>query len=744
MLSHYDFIVFRKSQTEAHNSTDAGTIPGPSKIRRRKSRRRMTCPNPREINQALASITLGELNRSCTLDDLIEKCLRSFDLDGNLCTSDFMVDMTLTVHSWVVPSAELARRLLTLYPLHGYWLLHYPEAFRVDLPLEEAMAEIWEGVKKEGQERHCQLLDISSTLDHVPPHSYQSSPGCGKKRKVSLLFDHLDAGELANHLSYLEFKAFCRISYLDFQSYVWNGSVRGSPALERSIALCNSISQWVQVMILNRPTPQQRAEVFTKFIHITQKLRLLQNFSTLMAVVGGLCHTAISRLKETRAVLPSEVTKTLSEMTELLSSFGNYGAYRRAYADCSGFKIPIVGVHLKDLVSLHEALPDRVDGGRLNLSKLQSLYEPARELRTLQQAEHPFRANKDLLDLLTLSLDLYYTDEEIYTLSYARAPRYPKSLPPTQFKPPVVMEWAPRVAPKPDRTTLRKHVQQMVEPHRTVEATPLVLRSVFKNYDPEQRGCISQEDFETISTSFPFSFYGLERDREGPWSREELLEYFMRACAIFSKLGLGFLHNFHETTFKKPTFCDSCSGFLWGVSKQGYRCRDCGMVCHKQCKDQVEVECQRRFHSCTPDGGTPRTATPAPTPHPSSGSEEEAFPFPPGRARNKSHRALSASAPGSQPMKHACTQTEDPQMEPHGGVRTPGKLQRQLLEHLNLLEEERDRLLLANQKLQRRSLELEAENRRLLSTAQAAQSEPSVTLLLEGMDRLQIPRASKA
>ncbi|XP_054854930.1 LOW QUALITY PROTEIN: RAS guanyl-releasing protein 4 [Eublepharis macularius] len=721
----------RKLRTEAHNPTDAAPLLGSGKIHRRKSRRRMTCPNPREINQALASITLGELNRSCTLDDLIEKCLRSFDLDGNLCTSDFMVNMTLTVHSWVVPSAELARRLLTLYqeasrekrPEHQlrichflrYWLLHYPEAFRVDLHLEEAVAEIWEVVKKEDQEAHCQLLDISNTRAYTWNRSlsYQSSPGCGKKRKVSLLFDHLDAGELANHLSYLEFKAFCRISYLDFQSYVLHGSVCGSPALERSIALCNSISQWVQVMILNRPTPQQRAEVFTKFIHVTQKLRLLQNFSTLMAVVGGLCHTAISRLKETHALLPSEVTKILSEMTELLSSCGNYGAYRRAYADCSGFKIPIVGVHLKDLVSLHEALPDRVDGGRLNLSKLQSLYEPARELRMLQQAEQPFQANKDLVHLLTLSLDLYYTDEEIYTLSYAREPRYPKSLPPTQFKPPVVVEWAPRVAPKPDRVTIRKHVQQMVE-------------SVFKNYDPEQRGSISQEDFETIATSFPFSFYGLERDREGPWSREELLEYFMRACAIFSKLGLGFLHNFHEATFMKPTFCDSCNGFLWGVSKQGYRCRDCGMVCHKQCKDQVEVECQRRFHSCSSDSGTPRPATPAPTPQPSSGSEEEAFPFPPGKEQSKSRRLLSASSPGSRLMKHACTQTEGLQPEPHGGVGGHGRTQKQLPEQLKELEEERDRLLLANQNLQRRNSELEKENRRLQGTTQAAQSEPSV------------------
>lgn len=42
------------------------------------------------------------------------------------------------------------------------------------------------------------------------------------------------------------------------------------PVMERSIALCNGISQWVQLMVLSRPTAQLRAEVFTKFIHVAQ------------------------------------------------------------------------------------------------------------------------------------------------------------------------------------------------------------------------------------------------------------------------------------------------------------------------------------------------------------------------------------------------------------------------------------------------------------------------------------------
>lgn len=41
----------------------------------------------------------------------------------------------------------------------------------------------------------------------------------------------------------------------------------------------------------------------------TQKLHQLQNFNTLMAVIGGLCHSSISRLKETSSCVPHDVTK---------------------------------------------------------------------------------------------------------------------------------------------------------------------------------------------------------------------------------------------------------------------------------------------------------------------------------------------------------------------------------------------------------------------------------------------------
>ncbi|TNN66600.1 RAS guanyl-releasing protein 1 [Liparis tanakae] len=179
-------------------------------------------------------------------------------------------------------------------------------------------------------------------------------------------------------------------------------------------------------MILSRHTAQQRAQVFTKFIHVAQKLRALQNFNTLMAVTGGLCHSSISRLKDTSNLLPPDVTKALSEMTELLSSRSNYINYRRVYNVCSGFKVPILGVHLKDLISLNEALPDYVNEDKINLSKLEHLYSNIGDLVAIHSCTPPFEANKDLLHLLTLSLDLYYTEDEIYELSYTKEPKNTK------------------------------------------------------------------------------------------------------------------------------------------------------------------------------------------------------------------------------------------------------------------------------------------------------------------------------
>uniref|UniRef100_A0A8C9ULC8 RAS guanyl releasing protein 4 n=1 Tax=Spermophilus dauricus TaxID=99837 RepID=A0A8C9ULC8_SPEDA len=445
----------RKDSKRKSHQECSGKAGGRGRPRQAPPRHR-TCPSPREISKVMASMNLGMLGEgSYSEDELLEKCIQSFDSSGSLRRGDHVLNMVLAMHSWVLPSAELAARLLyqeaaedtqelrqlQICHLVRYWMAQHPEAMRQEPQLEEVIGRFWAAVAQEAS-------PILSPGGPGPP-PLTSSPGLGKKCKVSLLFDHLESEELAQHLTYLEFR------------------------------LC--------------PTP----------------------------------HTP-------------------------------------------------------------------------------------------------------------LSLDLFYTEDEIYELSYAREPRCPKSLPPSPFKAPVVVEWTTGVTPKPDRVTLGRHVEQLVE-------------SVFKNYDPEGRGTISQEDFERLSGNFPFACHGLHpppRQGRGSFSREELTGYLLHASAICSKLGLAFLHTFHEVTLRKPTFCDNCNGFLWGVTKQGYRCRDCGLCCHKHCRDQVKVECKKR-PGPKGDAGPPGAPVP-PTPPPHANAEESLS------------YTLSLEPETGYYLCHAWTQTESP------------------------------------------------------------------------------------
>lgn len=96
--------------------------------------------------------------------------------------------------------------------------------------------------------------------------------------------------------------------------------------------------------------------------------------------------------------------QVFNSLIELVTSCGNYSQYRKRFSECSGFRFPILGVHLKDLIAVHVALPDWVDKEktRVNLAKTQQLYAILQELALIQATPPNTDANMDLLNLLTV------------------------------------------------------------------------------------------------------------------------------------------------------------------------------------------------------------------------------------------------------------------------------------------------------------------------------------------------------
>ncbi len=73
-------------------------------------------------------------------------------------------------------------------------------------------------------------------------------------------------------------------------------------------------------------------------------------------------------------------------------------------------------------------------------------------------------------------------------------------------------------------------------------------------------------------------------------SKIEMKAYFLKAN--YNALKSEFKHEFHETTYFKLTFCTHCDGLLWGLIKQGWKCKDCGISAHRLCKERVVIECR--------------------------------------------------------------------------------------------------------------------------------------------------------
>ncbi|XP_031144224.1 RAS guanyl-releasing protein 2 isoform X1 [Sander lucioperca] len=543
--------------------------------------------------------------QSAAVDELVEASIQAFDESGTLKDAS-LVRMFLMMHPWYIPSTDLAKKLVLksqeesstaerrtrICHLVKYWISEFPAEFNLSPELADQIKDFKDLLTTEGNESQSRLID----LDSVPSYKWkrqvtQRVPSVSKKRKMSLLFDHLDSCELAEHLTYLEYKSFCKILFQDYHSFVMHGCTVDNPILERFITLFNSVSQWIQLMVLSKPTAPQRAAVISHFIRVAQKLLQLQNFNTLMAVVGGLSNSSISRLKDTQSHISADTNKVFNNLIELVTSCGNYSQYRKRFSECSGFRFPILGVHLKDLIAVHVALPDWADKEktRVNLTKTQQLYAILQELALIQTTPPHVDANTDLLNLLTVSLDQYHTEEEIYQMSLQREPRKPAQnsspAPAPDPKSPMIDEWAVSVKPSADPTIIKKHIEKMVE-------------SVFKNFDSDGDGHISRDEFEAIRNNFPYlsKFGELDKNQDGKISREEMIDYFMKASSLLN-CKMGFIHTFTESTYVKPTFCEHCAGFIWGFYKQGYKCKACGVNCHKACRSRLAVECRKRTKS---------------------------------------------------------------------------------------------------------------------------------------------------
>ncbi|CAJ0939871.1 unnamed protein product, partial [Mesorhabditis belari] len=538
-------------------------------------------------------------------DGLALHVANCFDHDGE--TEDIFPETLFMSHPWIMDSTELLALLINLFQettdtlckrrvcyAVSFWIRRFPFHFDGQKQLCQLVERLKNAAQDLGQE--CtEGLDLTT----LPSYAWLRSMSVRNPvaRQVSLSFDQWSPEDISTSLSHIDYKMLCRVPVAELKRYVKESSLSNTPILERSITVFNNLSNWVQCMVLSKTTPKERAEIITKFVNVGKHLRRLHNFNTLMAVIGGITHSNLCRLSKTHAALTPEIKKELSQLTQLLSVQSNFAQYRKALTETGNkFKIPIMGVHLKDLIVKCSCEQDLIaynlngcDFSKSRVTTRRKILKMAALLSyflIFNNTPHNFPdANLDLINTLKVSLDIRYNEDDIYELSLRREPRTllnfessPKSV--------VFAEWASGVSQAPDPETVQKHVAAMVD-------------AVFKHYDHDKDGYISQAEFRQIAGNFPFiePFGTIDVDRDGQISKNELSAYFVKINQLSTALRRGFKHDFRETTFLTPTTCSHCSKLLWGFLRQGCKCKDCGLAVHRFCKDSAVAECRRRNSS---------------------------------------------------------------------------------------------------------------------------------------------------
>ena len=129
---------------------------------------------------------------------------------------------------------------------------------------------------------------------------------------------------------------------------------RGLEYVTQMIDQFNHVAFWVTNILLLRDKAKHRAAALEKFMKIARKLRQANNYNGLGAVLAGINSTATHRLSQTRELVPAAVLKEFMRLEILMGSSKSHFAYRLAWENTTGERIPFLPLHRRDLVSAEE------------------------------------------------------------------------------------------------------------------------------------------------------------------------------------------------------------------------------------------------------------------------------------------------------------------------------------------------------------------------------------------------------
>ncbi|KAF6821273.1 ras guanyl-nucleotide exchange factor [Colletotrichum sojae] len=238
------------------------------------------------------------------------------------------------------------------------------------------------------------------------------------------IFMDISDDDIADEMTRIDWVMFSSIRIRDFVRHVslsleQRSKCKSLKNVNRMINHFNHVAKWVANLILLRDKAKHRAQMLEKFMNIAQKLRRLNNYNGLAAVLAGINGTAVHRLAQTWALVPPESQKSFAKLGILMGTQKSHFAYRLAWENSPLPRIPYIPLHRRDLVSAEEGSKTFVgpDGDRVNWKKFEVLGEVLLPLMKSQGTAYPNLTKHEAARELILDCRMPTDEEEIYQRS---------------------------------------------------------------------------------------------------------------------------------------------------------------------------------------------------------------------------------------------------------------------------------------------------------------------------------------
>ncbi|RMZ81180.1 hypothetical protein DV737_g2657, partial [Chaetothyriales sp. CBS 132003] len=195
--------------------------------------------------------------------------------------------------------------------------------------------------------------------------------------------------ELAREITRIDWTLYSSIRPRDYVRHVsvsaQKRASRRQDNISQMVRQFNHLAIFVSGMILLRDKPKHRAQALEKFMDLAWKVRQLNNYNSLGAIVAGINGHEIARLAATRDLVPADKQKQFMSLTILTSVSRSHAAYRMAWDNSSAERIPFLPLLRQDLTMASTANPTFI-GTNINWKKFDIMGEAVVSVqRSLEQ-----------------------------------------------------------------------------------------------------------------------------------------------------------------------------------------------------------------------------------------------------------------------------------------------------------------------------------------------------------------------